>query len=200
MARPREFDECEVLDRALATFWEHGYEGTSIDDLVAATGLGRASLYGAFGDKERIFVRALERYCERADDALETREEPSARETLRRLLRALVLKSAPKSGPRGCFLLSTAVGGDAPSSVREAYTKYRGRLERELTALVRRGQESGEFTRAADDAAVARMLAIFVQGVSAEARAGRSRAQLESAVETAMELVAPAPGARPPGR
>ncbi len=56
MARPREFDEGEVLNRALATFWEHGYEGTSIDDLVAATGLGRASLYGALGDKEQIFA------------------------------------------------------------------------------------------------------------------------------------------------
>jgi TetR/AcrR family transcriptional repressor of nem operon len=191
MARPREFDESEVLDRALATFWEHGYEGTSIDDLVAATGLGRASLYGAFGDKERIFARAVERYCERVDDALQAEDgDPSARAALERLLRALVLSSVPKSGPRGCFLLSTAVGGDAPPAAREAYAEHLTRLERVLTGLVRRGQKSGEFTRAADEEAIARMLAVLVQGIAAGARAGRSKAQLEAAIDTAMQLVA----------
>src|SRR5579871_5573106 len=123
MARPREFDEGEVLDRALATFWEHGYEGTSIDDLVTATGLGRASLYGAFGDKERIFEKVLERYCSHLGDPLAAGAEGSARAALERLLRTLVLKSSPKSGPRGCFLLSAVVGGDTPASAHEAYTE-----------------------------------------------------------------------------
>jgi AcrR family transcriptional regulator len=192
MARPREFDEDEVLDRALATFWEHGYEGTSIDELVEATGLGRASLYGAFGDKEQIFAKALDRYCARMGDTLLIeKDESSARAALVRLVRALVKNSSPKSGPRGCFLLSTAVGGDAPSAAREAYAEYTAHLERALEALVRRGQESGELTRSADARSVARMLAVLLQGVAASARAGRSKAQLEAAIETALELVAP---------
>ena len=191
VARPREFDEDEVIDRALTTFWEHGYEGTSIDDLVAATGLGRASLYGALGDKERIFGRAVERYCARMGDALQTvDDDPSARAALGRLLRMLVTKSSPRSGPRGCFLLSTAVGGDAPRAARDAYAEYTSRLERALVALVRRGQESGEFTREVDADAVARMLAVLLQGVAASARAGRARAQLEAAIETMLALVA----------
>jgi AcrR family transcriptional regulator len=194
MARPREFDEDDVLERALATFWEHGYEGTSIDELVAATGLGRASLYGAFGDKEQIFARALERYCVHAGDSLGIgSDEPSARAALERMLRAMVTKSSPKSGPRGCFLLSTAVGGDAPSAARDAYAGYTIRLERALTALVRRGQESGELTRAGDAHSLARMLTVLLQGVAASARAGRSKAQLEAAIETALALVAPQP-------
>jgi AcrR family transcriptional regulator len=192
MARPREFDEGEVLDRALATFWEHGYEGTSIDELVAATGLGRASLYGAFGDKEQIFAKALDRYCARMGDSLSIGGgEPSARVALGRLVRALVLKSSPKSGPRGCFLLSTAVGGDAPAAAREAYAEYTSRLERALTALVRRGQESGELARTADAPSVARMLVVLLQGIAASARAGRTKAQLEAAADTALDLVAP---------
>ncbi|MBV9947094.1 MAG: TetR/AcrR family transcriptional regulator [Myxococcales bacterium] len=192
MARPREFDEDEVLDLALATFWEHGYEGTSIDDLVAATGLGRASLYGAFGDKEQIFARALERYCAQAGAALESAErEASARAALRGLFRALAMKASPKSGPRGCFLLTTAVGGDAPAAAREAYAEYTARLERALTALVRRGQRSGEFTRAVEAQSVARMLALLLQGIAAGARAGRSKAHLEAAIEAALELVGP---------
>jgi AcrR family transcriptional regulator len=195
MARPREFDEGEVLDLALATFWEHGYEGTSIDDLVEATGLGRASLYGALGDKERIFARALERYCARMGEALENTggEGPSARGALGRLLRTMVINSSPKSGPRGCFLLSTAVGGDAPSVVREAYAEYVTRLERALVGLVRRGQERGEFTRVADAQSVARMLAVLLQGIAAGARAGRSKAQLHATIETTLELLAPPP-------
>jgi AcrR family transcriptional regulator len=192
MARPREFDEADVLDRALSTFWEHGYEGTSIDELVAATGLGRASLYGAFGDKEQIFAKALERYCARAGEALAIGDdEPSARAALERLLRALVVKSLPKSGPRGCFLLSSTVGGDAPAAARRAYAEYAAGLERALTALVRRGQESGELTRAADAQAVARMIAVLLQGVAASARAGRTKAQLEAAMETLLALVTP---------
>jgi AcrR family transcriptional regulator len=192
MARPREFDEDVVLERALATFWEHGYEGTSIDELVAATGLGRASLYGAFGDKEQIFVRALERYCARAGESLGiATDDSSARVALERMLRGMVTKSSPRSGPRGCFLLSTAVGGDAPSAAREAYTEYTARLERALTELVRRGQESGELTRAGDAQSVARMLTVLLQGIAASARAGRGKAQLEAAIETALALVAP---------
>lgn len=195
VARPREFDEEEVLDRALATFWEHGYEGTSIDDLVAATGLGRASLYGALGDKERIFGRAVERYCARMGDAVDALgHEPSARVALGRFLRMLVTKSWPKSGPRGCFLLSTAVGGDAPPAARDAYAEYTDRLEQALFALVRRGQESGEFTRAAAPEAMGHTLAVLLQGVAAGARAGRNKAQLEAAIETMLTLVAaPAP-------
>jgi AcrR family transcriptional regulator len=192
MARPREFDEDEVLERALSTFWEHGYEGTSIDELVAATGLGRASLYGAFGDKEQIFARALERYCAALDDSLAATDGLSARAALERLLRATVLKSSPKSGPRGCFLLSTAVGGDAPSVVREAYADHTRRLERALTATVRRGQESGELARTIDAPSVASMLVVLLQGIAASARAGRSRAQLEAAIEAALAFVAPA--------
>jgi TetR/AcrR family transcriptional repressor of nem operon len=191
MARPREFDEDDVLDRALVTFWEHGYEGTSIDDLVAGTGVGRASLYGAFGDKERIFTRALERYCERMDETLKgVAEESSARAALERVFRDMVLKSMPKSGPRGCFLLCTAVGGDAPAAVKDAYAEYASRLERVLTALVKRGQDSGDFTRATDAKSLARMLATLLQGLAATARAGHTKAQLEGATETALVLLA----------
>jgi TetR/AcrR family transcriptional repressor of nem operon len=192
MARPREFDEGKVLDRVLETFWEHGYEGTSIDELVAATGLGRASLYGAFGDKEQIFARAMEHYCAHVGDPLAVAsDEPSPRLALARVLRAIVSKSSPRSGPRGCFLLNAAVGGDAPSAAREAYAEYTVRMERALAALVRRGQESGELTTAADPNAVARMLTVLVQGISASARAGRSKAQLEAAIETTLQLVGP---------
>jgi AcrR family transcriptional regulator len=192
VARPREFDEDEVLDRALATFWEHGYTGTSIDDLVAATRLGRASLYGAFGDKAAIFDKALARYVEGlGDPAAAIDGERSPRAALERLMRSWLRGATPKGGPKGCFLQCTAVGGDAPpvARAREAYARYGARLERAILTLVERGQEQGELTRAAEAKAIARMLVVVSQGVAAGARAGLPTSQLAAAIETALALL-----------
>src|SRR5262249_19249611 len=68
MARPRKFDEAQVLRAAMDQFWTAGYAGTSLDNLTEITGLGRGSLYGAFGDKRTLFLRALRDYCCRAID------------------------------------------------------------------------------------------------------------------------------------
>jgi TetR/AcrR family transcriptional regulator, transcriptional repressor for nem operon len=100
MSRPREFDEARVLDAVLQTFWAQGYDGTSIDDLLRTTGLGRASLYGAFGDKGRLFERAIARYMARLSDltALVT-ETPSVREDLRKLLERWIEIACPTRAP-----------------------------------------------------------------------------------------------------
>src|SRR5688572_25049598 len=106
MARPRQFDESSVLDRALDLFWSKGYEATSVQDLVDATGLGRASLYGAFGDKEQLFNRVLSHYMARVAEEMSALDaEPSAARALERLFTGWLSFTCPKSGPRGCFLL-----------------------------------------------------------------------------------------------
>ncbi len=114
MARPREFDEQVVLDRALETFWSKGYDGTSVEDLVEATGLRRASLYGAFGDKEQLFTKVLDHYMAKADamEAVPAASLP-AREALSTLTSSWVLGMCPKDGPRGCFL--SMAGTPAPA-------------------------------------------------------------------------------------
>ena len=70
MARPKAFDPTQALDAALATFWQRGYEKTSLDDLIAATGVGRQSLYDTFGDKRALYLRALDRYRETTQSGL----------------------------------------------------------------------------------------------------------------------------------
>ena len=85
LGRPREFDEDKVLLAAAHAFWERGYHATSVDDICAATGLLRGSLYGAYGDKHGIFVASLNRYCEtRVARAAESLSGTPSRETLRR--------------------------------------------------------------------------------------------------------------------
>src|ERR687895_845688 len=89
--RPREFDQDEALDTALEVFWRQGYEGTSLGELTVAMGINRPSLYAAFGNKEALFRKALDRYVD--GPAAYTREalhEPSARAVVERLLRGAI--------------------------------------------------------------------------------------------------------------
>jgi TetR/AcrR family transcriptional repressor of nem operon len=192
VARPREFDEKEVLDRALDTFWEKGFDGTSIADLVEATGVARASLYGAFGDKQQLYERVLDHYRARVDDVVANLDESlSSREALRKLLRGWVESTCPKQGQRGCFLLLAGTqGGDAPFA-REALAEGLVRMEKHLTELVRRGQERGELDPSRDAASIARLLIVVVQGIAATARAGWSVARLRAVVDEVLAGVVP---------
>lgn len=190
MARPREFDESEVLDRALQTFWSKGYEGTSIQDLVHATGLGRASLYGAFGDKELLYRRVLDRYTERMADMDElAASAPTSRAAFEIIFKLWIGATCQKSGPRGCFLqLAGTAGGDA-AFARDTLSGSLRHMERLFTEIVKRGQTKAELTTDRDPTAVARLLVVVVQGLGTLARAGWGQERLRSAVEEALDLL-----------
>jgi TetR/AcrR family transcriptional repressor of nem operon len=188
MARPREFEEGEVLDRALHAFWSKGYEGTSVQDLVDETGLGRASLYGAFGDKEQLFKRVLAHYVERAGAEMSTLEdEPSALLALERLFTSWLSVTCPKSGPRGCFLvLSGTSSADREAWARALLEQSMKQTEASLERIVRRGQEVGELKASRDPATVARFLVVLLQGVATASRAGWSRDKLKCVASEAL--------------
>ena len=110
LGRPRQFDEEKVLAAAANAFWLRGYHATSIDDLCAATGLLRGSLYGAYGDKRGIFLAALERYCEaRVARAAGSLSGPPSREVLRQGLLYYVQVSSDLDLARACFITNTAL-------------------------------------------------------------------------------------------
>ena len=190
MARPREFDENEVLDRALETFWSKGFDGTSMEDLVEATGLGRASLYGAFGDKEKLFTRVLEHYLvqvEAASPCAAAGDDEVA--ALRSITRGWVTGTCSRAGPRGCFLSLAALEGGTPPVVREALVRRLRLDEKKLAGLIAAGQKSGRFRSRRDAADLARMLVVVQQGVSTLARAGAAARDLERAVAEALDHV-----------
>jgi len=193
VGRPREFTESEVLDRALETFWARGYEGTSVQDLVDATGLSRASLYGAFGDKDKLFARVLGHYGARAASlAGELQQGPSVRAAVERyLLRSLDAAFGPRDGePRGCFLqLAAAECQPSHPGVVQAAAEAGRRGEQALREALRRGKKSGELPTTLDDKGVARLLAITMQGASLAARNGRTREELREVVRQAMKLL-----------
>src|SRR5882672_2997601 len=105
--RPREFDREAALERAIDVFWRHGYEATSVSDLTAAMGVNPPSLYAAFGDKEKLFLEAVERYQQqrRQSVAKVFDEAPTAKEAVHRMLRDAARELACSSHPRGCLLV-----------------------------------------------------------------------------------------------
>jgi len=189
MARPREFDETAVLDRALDTFWSKGFDGTSMEDLVTATGLGRASLYGAFGDKERLFARVLDHYLAHVEAAPPCSAAGDEVAALRSIARGWVAGTCRRAGPRGCFLSLSAIEGASTPVVRAALLRQLRSDQRFLARLIEAGQKKGRFrsTRNAED--LARMLVVVQQGVSTLARAGASARDLERAVDEALDNV-----------
>jgi len=182
MARPREFDVDAALERAMQVFWAKGYESTSLDDLCAATGLGRSSLYAAFGDKHGLYLRALDRYEEgsavRINDAL-TRPVP-VREAIAGFVHHLIDEIVAGPGRRGCFIGNCAA--ELARDDREAAARVRRSLERIETAFrdaLRRAKARGEIAPSADVGALARFFTAGIQGLRLVGKANPDRAALD---------------------
>ncbi len=170
MARPREFDETEVLDKALGVFWAQGFAHTSISDIEAATGLGRASLYGAFGDKDALFVRVVERYQAKMSNATDVlANATSLREGLHQFFDGWFRGTCPSEGPKGCLLtLSLSADVDIPQ-IRQRFESSNEQLKNVFASTLLR--LSPQFTEASA-LDTARALLVFLYGLSASSRAG----------------------------
>ncbi|MDW3206658.1 MAG: TetR/AcrR family transcriptional regulator [Alphaproteobacteria bacterium] len=167
MGRVRAFDPDEVLDRAMRTFWQHGYDATSIDDIVNSTGVNRASLYGTFGDKKQIFLKAFERYVAASTVAnLDAATTPgSARPALESLFERLVTRSCD-GRHAGCMITNTATEfGSRDPEVLDHARRALARIENALDRLLRRAQSFGELPDDVDARAKARHLMATMQGL-----------------------------------
>lgn len=169
MARPRGFDEQKVIEDALGAFWQRGYGGTSIQDLVEATGLQRGSLYGAFGDKHGLFLAALDVYCtsfvERVQQVV---DGPDPVEGLRAFVRdAGQTCRDPVAGSRGC-LVGNSCNELAPhdEQARRRLRAFVVEMQQTMAEGLRRGQALGTFSRDRDPEAVATFLQCSLQGLA----------------------------------
>jgi len=174
MARPREFDRLQVLDRATRLFWERGFGGTSISDLEAAMGIGRTSIYASFGAKEDLFMAAIDHYD--ATYSVKLRNALNAglpvRAAIRLYFDELMNAFSDPDLPLGCLVTNVAVEGDrgttrmgrriAASITRAEDTFYR---------VLRDAQISGDIVPRADARAVSRYLVASTHGLSALAKA-----------------------------
>jgi AcrR family transcriptional regulator len=191
MARPREFDEEEVLDHAMRVFWERGFDGTSVADLEAATGLVRTSLYGAFGDKEKLFLRVLERFGQRYTDFFDKlmTGEP-ARVGFEAAFDAWFDMNCQKDGPRGCLvqLASTTGAADLPRAKALVHETTLS-MDKTFVKALQRAHDRGELREGADVKTLARYLSVTMQGLSSAARSGKGRKELQPVVDLMLDTI-----------
>ena len=193
MARPRKFDESDVVAAARDEFWTRGYTATSVDDLTAATGLGKGSLYGAFGDKHGLFLLALDDYITAAlDDVRAQLRNPaySAYDRLARHIRAQARAVAADTSLRGCMMAKSAAelaGTDeaVEQQVERAYEVWSG----ELVACIKEAQRDGAIDAKQNPQALATTLLAFMRGQEALHKGGAKPAQLKAAADEMVSLI-----------
>lgn len=190
MGRPRSFDADAVLDKAVDAFRAKGYEATSVEDLEKATGLRRASLYGAFRDKHALYLAALRRYDATRAAAMVARldAQPTGREALETLFEIVVGQCA--EDPSGCLIANAAMErGLSDAGAARCIADNRRRVEGALHAAVLRGRADGSLKSRGEPAAAARLLYSVVLGLRALAKSGSPRAQLREVAESALGTV-----------
>jgi AcrR family transcriptional regulator len=188
IGRPRAFCTEEALDHALQVFWHKGYEGTSLSDLTEAMGINRPSLYAAFGNKEALFRRVLDRYFEGpAAYVRAALQELTARAVVERLLLGAAERLTDPGHPPGCLAvqgaLSCGVGAD---SIRLELGARRATAEVALRERLEQAKSAGDLPPAADPADLARYVATVMYGMAVQAAGGASRDELQRVVRTAL--------------
>ncbi|MFJ5549137.1 TetR/AcrR family transcriptional regulator [Streptomyces sp. NPDC093225] len=197
MARPRTFDEEAILDRAMVLFWRKGYEATALSDLVAELGLGRGSIYAAFGDKHQLFIRALGRYLDHQTRLLDTALDdtgpalPRLRDVLGRLLAA-----DAASGNAGCFSVNSIAEllphDEEVAKLARRNLRY---AEEAFTAQLERAAREGELTPAVTPRQGARLLLDLVQGLQIMRKVDPDPGRAASCLDSAFALLAAGPTA-----
>jgi AcrR family transcriptional regulator len=188
MARTRAFDLETATDQALRLFWTQGYEGTTLDDLTAAMGINRPSLYAAFGSKEALFERALERYLQGpAAGAFAGLENLSARDGVLSLMRFYADAAGIADRPAGCLLVNGAlVCSDESRNVRAMLADRRHFGEAALVRFLERAKKKGELGSDDKPADLARFVWAVCHGLTVQAVGGATRAQLRKVVDLAI--------------
>jgi TetR/AcrR family transcriptional repressor of nem operon len=191
MARPLGFDPQEALERATQVFWSRGFENSSLDDLCAATGLNRSSLYSAFGGKRDLYLAALARYEEGSVARIEAAfEGRSVRDGLKAFLAGLVDGIVAGPGRRGCFIGNCAV--EMARLDRGAAARVRASLERIESAFLRaldNARQRGELAHGADPRALARFLTASIQGLRLVGKANPDRKALEQVAAVMLQCL-----------
>ncbi|WP_413492971.1 TetR/AcrR family transcriptional regulator [Morganella psychrotolerans] len=186
--RPREFDREEALRKAKQVFWQRGYEGTSISDLVAVLGIASARIYAAFGSKENLFREAVALYLSEegafADAAM---REPDTRQAIKQLLVRAVETYTRENQPRGCMVVLSLTNY---ASDNEALMTWLADNRRERTAgiiqRIEQGVQSGDLPENTDIQALGDYIATLLHGISIQARDGVSRTRLLAMTDIAM--------------
>jgi TetR/AcrR family transcriptional regulator, copper-responsive repressor len=191
--RPRAYEPDVALAKALDLFRRDGFAATSLDDLSAATGMNRPSLYGAFGDKRELYIRSYQRYRDDARAAMLDifRDEAPLRQRLQRIYAiALDIYLSGEYGPRGCFTVMTAASeAVADPEIRAMALEGFVELDKAFAACFRLGKEKGELPETADPVVLGQLASATIHTIAIRARTRVPRKELQAIVNGAIDVM-----------
>lgn len=191
MVGTRQFDEDALLEVALKTFWQNGFAATSMIDVAEATGVQRGSLYNAYGDKERLFLLAFERYANRLLDSVrKALANPDPAIALMDLFKKIIANMTEGAPSRGCLTTKTVI--ELPLAGRAIAARVKQLIE-DLTALIRDALSTPAARQrlSCDPAVAADLVVTFTRGVAVMERADQNRQHLEKMSQQFVRILLP---------
>lgn len=181
MARLKEFNEEDALDKAIEIFWSKGYNGTSAQDLVTHLGLSRSSLYDTFGDKHSLFIKALQRYQKKSYDDVSSllQKSTNIKETIKEMFAQAILESFEDKITKGCFMVNSTVElAIHDAEIEKVVNDNRQKMEEAFFLAVKRGQELNQISSATDPRLLARFIFNNYSGIRVLARSAGTPKQV----------------------
>lgn len=191
MARTKDFDENEVLNKAVCLFWHKGYNGTSMQELVDALGISRSSMYDTFGDKHELYIKALAHYQQEGAKQLcgIVTAETSGKAAVRKLLEHVASDMLSDKQGKGCFMVNANVE-TAPhdKDVMEIITKNEKLIEESFFKAITKGFDNGEFKTTQDPRALARFVSNAIKGIQVTSKSVKNKKVFADIVEATLSV------------
>jgi AcrR family transcriptional regulator len=191
--RPREFDKDKALDDAMLVFWRNGYEGTSLSDLTAAMKINRPSLYGTFGDKEKLFFQVLERYLETygTKGVRQLSQHPRIEMAIAAFLDCVVKQLTDSQLPPGCLIANSTLecGGNRFDAIGRRLSQCHAETEAALYNRLRLAQTQGQLPETEDVQALAQFFTASMLGIAAIARTNSDPVMIRQLAKTALRVL-----------
>lgn len=192
MARTKEFDETEILDKAIDLFWFKGYNGASIQDVVDSLGLSRSSIYDTFGDKHKLYISALEQYRKQSAGALINMAKQSSHplQTIEQLFEMLTNESVNTVCHKGCFMTNSTIElAPHDPEIQKIVKDNMQDIEDAFYLLVKKGQDLGEINQQSDAKALARFLFNTISGLRVAAKSGADKAVYQDIIGVTLAVI-----------
>ncbi|MDR6560185.1 MULTISPECIES: TetR/AcrR family transcriptional regulator [unclassified Arcicella] len=192
MARTKEFNEIEILDKAIDLFWFKGYNGASMQDVVDSLGLSRSSIYDTFGDKHQLYISALEQYRKQAAGGLidMVKQSVSPLQTIQQLLEMLANDSLNPICSKGCFMTNSTIElAPHDPEIHKIVKDNMQDIEEAFYNLVKKGQDLGEITNQNDARALASFLFNTISGIRVAAKSGANKAVYQDIIDVTLSAL-----------